>query len=142
MNNPNLNPYAAPSAAVDDIAIEVPADVAKKIKSAWIAACVSGGFTLLFSGLAVAGMPMMGMDAWSFADAAVILGLAFGIYRKSRACAVLMLLYFIAGKIIMMVETGKPSGLLLSLVFAYYFWQGIVGTFAFHKLKTQARNDG
>ena len=55
--HPDLNPYAAPSAAVADITIDVPADVAKKIKSAWIAACISGGVTLLFASLAVAGMP-------------------------------------------------------------------------------------
>jgi hypothetical protein len=48
-----------------------------------------------------------------------------------------MLVNFIAAKIILMVGAGKPSGLLVALSFAYYFWQGVVGTFAYQKLNAQ-----
>lgn len=129
------NPYAAPTTAVADPAPEIPADIARKIKSAWIAGCISGAVTLVVTLIAMSGTAALGFDAWSLLDVAVIFGLAFGIYKKSRVCAVLMLAYFILSKIILMMEAGKPSGLLVALIFAYYYVQGIRGTFAFHKLK-------
>lgn len=131
----STNPYAAPSAIVADVAPAVPADVEKKIKSAWIAACISGAITLVVTLIAVSGTEILGFDAWSLLDVGMIFALAFGIYKKSRACAVTMLAYFVLSKIILMVESGKPSGLLMALIFGYYFWQGVEGTFTYHKLK-------
>jgi hypothetical protein len=107
----------------------------KKIKSAWIAACISGTVTLAVTLLAISGTSILNFSAWELIDVALIFGLAFGIYRKSRTCAVLMLVYFVAAKILLMVEAGKPNGLLLAIVFTYYFWQGVSGTFSFHRLK-------
>lgn len=129
------NPYVPPSTTVQGPAVEVPPEIAKKIRSAWIAACISGAITLLLTLVAMSGTALLGLDAWSLVDVALIFGLAFGISRKSRVCAVLMLGYFVLSKILMMVETGQPSGLLLAVVFGYYFWQGVHGTFAYHRLK-------
>jgi len=135
----STNPYTAPSAVVADATVEVPLDIQKKIRSAWIAACISGVLTLAVTLIAMFGAKLPGFDAWSLIDVAIIFGLAFGIYKKSRTCAVIMLAYFVASKIIIMVETGKPTGLLLALVFGYYFWQGVQGTFAYHRhLSTRA----
>jgi hypothetical protein len=135
------NPYAAPATFIADAPpIEIPADVSKKIKSAWIAACISGAVTLAVTLFAMSGNAMLGFTAWSLLDTGLIFGLAFGIYKKGRACAVLMLVYFVASKIILMIEAGKPSGLLVALIFGYYFWQGVVGTFAYQKLKAQANS--
>jgi serine/threonine-protein kinase len=113
----------------------VPDDIAKKIKHAWIAGCISGGITLAFTLLAISGTSILFSSAWELVDVALIFGLAFGISRKSRTCAILMLVYFISAKIFIMSETGKPSGILLAIVFIYYYWQGVSGTFAYHKLK-------
>src|SRR3546814_16318433 len=46
----------------------------------------------------MSGTEMLGFSAWELFDVALILGLAFGIYKKSRTCAVLMLAYFIVAK--------------------------------------------
>jgi hypothetical protein len=131
----STNPYAAPSAIVADAVPTVPPDVEKKIKSAWIAACISGVITLVVTLIAMSGTELLGFDAWSLLDVGMIFALAFGIYKRSRACAVTMLAYFVISKIILMVESGKPSGLLMALIFGYYFWQGVQGTFTYHKLK-------
>lgn len=129
------NPYTAPTAAIAEVSPRIPEDIRKKVKTAWVAGCISGTVTLAITAVAMSGTDMLGFDAWSLLDVALIFGLAFGIYKKSRACAVLMLLYFVASKILLMVEAGKPSGLLMALIFAYCFWQGVAGTFAYHRFK-------
>jgi len=117
----------------------VPDDVLKKIKIAWIAGCVSGGVTLTGALLALAGDNYLGFSAWDLLDVVLICGLVYGIYRKSRICAVLMLLYFIVSKIVIIRETGSPAGLALALVFIYYYIQGVIGTFRYHNLLRRTR---
>jgi serine/threonine-protein kinase len=130
------NPYDAPKANVDRPADvpAVPDDVLKKIKNAWVAAVISGSITLIFTLIAMAGTSIAGITAWGMVDVALIFGLAYGIYRKSRTCAVVMLVYFVLSKILMMAQTGQPSGIVLAIVFAYYFAMGVAGTFQYHKL--------
>jgi hypothetical protein len=133
----NDNPYVAPSSNVDlaSAAPAVPDAVLKKIKNAWVAAVISGSITLIFTLVAMAGTSIMGLGAANLVDVVFIYGLAFGIYRKSRTCAVVMLVYFVGSKILQMEQTGAPSGIFLAVIFAYYFAMGIAGTFQYHKLK-------
>ena len=126
------NPYAAPNSVLSDPVEMVPEEILKKIRYAWIAATVSAGITLLITVGAMLGESILGFSAWNLLDVVLILGLAFGIYMKSRVCAVIMLIYFIASKIILMVEAGQPSGLLMTLAFGYLYAQGVFGTFAYH----------
>ena len=130
------SPYAPPKADLGEPAkIEVPDDIARKIRNGWIAALVSAAFTAGLVALALSTGAMENLfDIWSTADIVLILVLAFGIYKKSRVAATAMLVYFLASKILIMVETGKPSGLLLSLVFLYFYFQAMVGTYQYHKL--------
>ncbi|WP_386067081.1 hypothetical protein ACFJIW_21680 [Tahibacter sp. UC22_41] len=132
------NPYKAPVSTLEAPAVEVPADVLKRIKNAWVAGCISGGLTLVVVLVAMSGADLPGIDAWMLPDVALIFGLTFGIYRKSRTCAVIMLVYYLASKILIMVETGKPGGLFMSALFAYFFWQGVSGTFAYHRFLREA----
>lgn len=134
-----MNPYLPPVAdvAVERAMPEVPPEVQKKIKQAWIAGAISGSMTLLFTLLAISGTKAAGFNAWNFIDVVLIFGLAFGIYKKSRACAVLMLVYFVVSKILIAIETGSVSGTVLAIIFIYYYAQGIAGTFAYHQLVKQ-----
>lgn len=131
------NPYKAPLSFLEARAVEVPADVLKKIKNGWVAGCISGGLTLVVL-FAMSGAELPGIDAWMLVDVALIFGLTFGIYRKSRTCAVIMLVYYLVSKILIMIETGKPGGLFMSVLFAYFFWQGVSGTFAYHRFLREA----
>jgi len=106
----------------------------KKVSNAWWAALLSAGVTVIFAFISLGGEPVAGIDAWAFLDVALILGLAFGISRKSRICAVLLLVYFVGGKILMWTEAGNVRGLPVALVFMWYFAQGVVGTFQYHGL--------
>ena len=114
------------------------------IKSAWIAGAISGVITLI---LALIGA--FGYDLWSLIDAFLILGLSFGIYKKNRACAVILFVYWIGAKISQMWELGaqgQPAGLIgvlpIAILFGYYFFQGIRGTFAYHKIARPEEIEG
>lgn len=128
------NPYAAPTADVVEQMPEVPAETLRHIRNAWIAACISGVLTLGVTLLSMSGTAALGLDAWTLVDVALIFGLAYGIWRKSRVCAVLMLVYFLFSKIVLVVQTGKFQGGLVALIFLYYYFQGVVATFAYQRL--------
>ena len=106
----------------------------KAIKTAWGAGIISGVLTLIVTLVAMAGYNFMGFSALNLLDVAVIAGLTFGIYRKSRTCAIIMLVYFIGSKLLIWTETKSVSGLPMALIFCWFFYQGILGTFAWHGL--------
>jgi len=129
------NPYAPPAAKVSDPALDVPKKILRHIKIAWITGIVSGCVTLALTLIAMSGTSLLGFSAWELVDVALIFGLTLGIYMKSRICAVAMFIYFIIAKIVLIAETGQVTGFPMALLFAYFFWLGISGTFAYHKLK-------
>ena len=112
-----------------------------KIKRARIAAMVSGTITL--AGF----ITMMKNQPWvefSFLNILVLVDvififiMAYGIYRKSRICAVMMFEYFLLSKIFT-ISTSSHSNLavfMIGLIFLYFMFQGITGTFAYHKCKS------
>ena len=133
------NPYKAPTVKLDveEYELESPPEIAKKIKGAWITGLVSAGMTLVFVGLAMMGKSMLGVDAWALVDVALMAGLSYGVYRKSRTCAILLLALFALNKVLMYMESSAVSGLLLTLLFFYFFIQGVVGTFQYHRWKRE-----
>jgi hypothetical protein len=98
-----------------------------QIKTAWITGTIVGVVTLLVT--------LFLNNPYMFIDVVLAFGLSFGIYKKSRICAVIMLGYYIASRIFFW-ETlkGNPLGLIVSIAFIYFFWQGVQGTFAYHKI--------
>jgi hypothetical protein len=137
--------YSPPKAAVNDVvadAAAIPDKVLSKIRSAWIACLVSAAMTLLMIGVVMAtGRGGLGLQGpIDLIDVVFILGMAFGISRKSRVCAVLMLVYFAFSKYLIIRASGQVSGAWLGLVFLWFYAQGVIGTFEYHRLrKDQAR---
>jgi hypothetical protein len=108
-----------------------------QIKAGWLAACVVGGATLFLVIYPLSAYNPNGLDSlWSLIDVALSFGLAFGIYKKSRIAAVIMLIYYIFGRIAAWIILGRISlfGVFISIVFIGCFVEGIRGTFAYHKL--------
>jgi len=132
----STNPYSPPTAdvSVEPQTSEAPPEILKQIKNAWIAGAISGCLTLVITLISLSGTKALGFNAWNFIDVVLIFGLTFGIYKKSRVCAVLMFIYFVASKILIAVETGQFSGSIMAIIFIYYYAHGIAGTFAYHKL--------
>jgi serine/threonine-protein kinase len=133
--------YSPPKAIVDDVAAdpgaEIPDKVLKKIRTAWIACLVSAAMTLVMIAVVMnTGQSKLGLQGpIDLIDVGFILGMAFGISRKSRVCAVLMLAYFAFSKYLIIRATGQLGSVWLGLVFLYFYAQGVVGTFEYHKLR-------
>ena len=63
-------------------------------------------------------------------------GLAFGVYKKSRICAVILFIIFISGSIRMLInDDNNLIKFILSVAFAACYFQGIIGTIYYHKNK-------
>ena len=101
----------------------------RAIKSAWIVAAISAGLTLIF---AITGL--FGLDLSALWIVIVVLGLAFGVYKRNRACAVILFVYWVVGAIWEITVSGLIGSLPLRIVFAILFFWGIRGTFAYHRL--------
>ncbi|TLY50335.1 MAG: hypothetical protein E6K53_10810 [Gammaproteobacteria bacterium] len=72
------------------------------------------------------------LDPWILADVVLMVILAFFIFRKSRVAATLLLIYFIASKVLMWVEMGSPKGILVSIIFFLYYLTAMRGTYLWH----------
>ena len=113
----------------------------KNIRYGYIAALVSAGITVVLNFLQFdAGDVNLFSDPVVLYDVIIILLLAFGIYKKSRVCAIAMFIYFIIGKIFQFQEYASygidtpPSTYMVAIVFIYFYFQAVRGTIAFHKI--------
>jgi len=109
----------------------------KKIKHARIAAMISGTITLAASITLIYKQPEFQFSLFnmlSLVDALIIFSMAYGIYKKSRLCAVLMFEYFLLSKLFIMSTSSQISlgAIIIGSIFLYFLFQGIRGTFAHH----------
>lgn len=110
----------------------------KKIKSARIAAMLSGIITLAGATTLIfkQSQPQFSLFiALSFIDSIIIFGMAYGIYKKCRLCAVLMFEYFLLSKLFIMSISLQINlgSIIIGTIFLYFLFQGVRGTFAYHK---------
>ncbi|WP_315119165.1 hypothetical protein [uncultured Clostridium sp.] len=103
------------------------------IKSAWMWAVMSGSLTLILFILSQAGFINLYMDSLIIVDILIVWGLAFGIYKKSRVCIILLFIYFILDKIIMVISQGTTPNTIWLVIAGGIYIQGIRGTFYYHK---------
>ena len=67
--------------------------------------------------------------------------LGIGVYFYSRVSAILLFLIYALDKIIVWVEIGRPTGIIIALIILFYLGKGIGGAFAYHKLRKEADPD-
>ena len=130
------NPYQAPAAVVADPAPKkatIAEGVQRDIRNGWIAGVISGTVTLAVTLISMFAAPVMGFGAWELLDVALIFGLAFGISRRSRTCAILLLIYFLISKFILLAQNPSASSVPMALVFIYFYVRAVIGTFRYHK---------
>ena len=133
----NENPYEAPKAnTVLEAVADVPTEIKKKIKNAWIAGLISIAITLIIILISFTGTSIMGINYTGLLDVVLMSIFVFGIYKNSRVCAILMLLLFLVNKILMLIQSGSLGGSLpsipLALLFLWFYTQGVIGTFQYH----------
>jgi len=97
------------------------------IRYAWIAGILAALITLC----GAIGR-LWGLDLWNLIDVFFILGLSFGIYKKSRVCVITMFVLFIIN--MENILKAPPVVIYLICLFGYAFFQGIRGTLAYHKI--------
>ncbi|MHC4759312.1 MAG: hypothetical protein ACYTE8_11705 [Planctomycetota bacterium] len=115
----------------------------KATKTAYIVAIVSATLTLIASIAAAAGHTFDGrISPWMALDAILIYALAYGIYKNSRICSSLMFVYWVAIKVIALTKPNSTETLPIAVIFAYFFFMGIIGTFTYHKLTKTPKTSG
>lgn len=127
--------YTPPTARLDQPP-SVPDDILKKIRSGWVVSSVSVAITVYFYALLLFGDELRSvatmMDIFgSAAEIVVAALLTYGFYRKSRVCASLVLLLFVANKVLLWTS-GATGGLALAAVMIWYLAKGVIGTFQYH----------
>jgi hypothetical protein len=117
------------------------------INGAWLTGLVVGALSLIRSATALFFSAGYGRSSvyLTFVDVAVLFALAYGVWRKSRICAILLSLYFIylaVLKTASWVQSGTvPPGILIDVIALLLCLNGVRGTFAYHNI-AQASPDG
>ena len=122
-----------------NIPISKAEDAEKKIKLAWQGGVAQGIIASVFILFALAGYDFfikLGVvtDISAFLDVCLIFGLSFGIYKKSRIAAVVMLIFYVLSQAWAAIEFKRIPGI-LSWLFLISYVSGVQGTFAYHKLQ-------
>jgi len=101
--------------------------ITRFVACGWIAAAAAGVLTIVLIALGP-------LTKLSLLDAAFLLGLAYGIRRGSRICAVLALVYHIANRALVYAHIPHVSAGIVAgdMVFATLYVLGVIGTFAAH----------
>jgi hypothetical protein len=118
---------------------------ARAIKNGGVAAMISAGISGV---LGIAGFFTSSsnvelnylLDPWVLADVALIVVLGIFVFRKSRIAATILVTYFVIGKGFMWYELGKPSGLLMSIIFFLYYVTAMRGTYLWHSQYREPAN--
>jgi hypothetical protein len=112
-----------------------------QIAAAWVMGTISGFLTLIASLSGGSGHPIFpGFDYDNLIDVVIIFGLTFGIYKKNRIAAILMLSYFVVNEIFIISNPEQfhiPISAAFSLgsfVFGFCYLLGVIGTFVHHKI--------
>lgn len=104
------------------------------IRIAWKMALVSIFITIMLTLVYASGGSFAQVDWWNWLDIVLMLALAYGVFKKNRASAVTLFVYYVVGKIYVWIVYGVFLGIPIAAVFAYFFFRGIQGVFAYHRL--------
>ena len=121
----------APSADAPRAQVERLAKAERMIDLGWVVAALWGVLRLV----AVLWLRRAsgGYDAAWFIDPALILLLAYGLYRRSRVCAVLLLAYVVVELWFAFHAAGRPTGLGVALLLEVSFLTGLRGALLYHR---------
>lgn len=111
------------------------------IRIAWKMSLVSIGITIALTLVYASGGSLAKVDWWNWVDIVLMLALTYGVYKKHRASAVTLFVYYVVGKIYIWIFSGAIIGLPIAAVFAYFFFRGIQGTLAYHRLMNGMEED-
>lgn len=124
---------------LDDFKIVDQNSCERAIRNGAIASFISAGLSAIFSLIGLffkpskdGGLSVL-FDPWMMIDAALVTTLGFFVWRKYRVASVILVIYWIFAKVTIWIETGKPSGLVLAIIFLIYFITAMRATFIWQK---------
>ncbi len=147
-NPPGYIPYNPPPQSVEPAPPSNPPDMLinrarRKMKSAWITSVIFGLFQVLF---AFTAPDTLTAGVFGFL-ALLFFGLAFGIAKGNRVCAVIQLLLFGLNFGLAVFDPEAADALEITIAFivagllCYFAYRGVVGTFDYQKLIKAQRNN-
>ncbi|MBI2022052.1 hypothetical protein HYS93_04220 [Candidatus Daviesbacteria bacterium] len=98
----------------------------RHIKNAWMVALLSATITFIFSLGPTFGFKSYGYNIWNLIDVGLMLLLSYGIYKKSNFAATVLFFYFLLSKMVDLKNNFSPLGLLVAVVFLYFYYMGMV----------------
>jgi len=98
------------------------------MKVAWIAGVVLGAITLIIIG------GLLGYNLYNTIGIIFIFGLFYGMYKKSRICAIILLLFSVVHNIYFIIIGINPLGIIIDLLITFFFAYCVYGTFVYHKI--------
>ncbi len=111
------------------------------IKQGWIAGAVLASISLLTWTIAMlrndSNIQGYELTVYSIVDILVVYGLSFGIYKNSRACAIILASYFILIKLVQIFTVSFPINIfpiLGLIIFGSFFIRAIIGTVNYYKI--------
>ncbi len=111
------------------------------IRTAWKMSLISIGVTIALTFVYASGGTLAQVDWWNWVDIVLMLALTYGVYKKHRASAVTLFVYYVVGKIYIWIFSGAIIGLPIAAIFAYFFFRGVQGVFAYHRLMNDVEED-
>lgn len=111
------------------------------IRIAWKMSLVSIFVTIMLTLVYASGGSFAQVDWWNWVDIVLMLALTYGVYKKNRASAVTLFAYYVVGKIYIWIIYGVFLGVPIAAVFAYFFFRGIQGALAYHRLTNGYEED-
>ena len=111
------------------------------IRTAWKMSLVSIGVTIALTLVYASGGSLADIDWWNWIDIVLMLALTFGVYKKHRASAVTLFAYYVVSKIYVWIIYGVFLGVPIAAIFAYFFFRGVQGVFAYHRLTNEYSED-
>lgn len=111
-------------------------EAARAIRAGWITGMVSATITVFFIVISRFTHVTQPLNVYSLIDVALVLALSAGIARRNRTAAVLMVIYFLANRVLYWMQVDVSAiiaSLPLSVFFLYFFIRAIRGTFAHYR---------
>jgi len=108
----------------------------RMVACGWIAASAAGVFMIVLAFMAGFGLVM-----WvSLGGAAILFVFAYGIYRRSRICAMLVLVNHFLGIAALLTRARyvPPTEIAVTLVLGVLYVLGVIGTFVHHARRRPA----
>jgi hypothetical protein len=76
----------------------------------------------------------LGCNLYNMIGVILFIGLFYGMYNKSRICAIILLIFSIIHNIYFFITGINPLRIIIDLIITFFFAYCVYGTFVYHKI--------